>query len=353
VADELPGVDLAALTAWLDDAQPGLRHGALSGEVIAGGKSNLTYRITDGATTWALRRPPLAHVLPTAHDMAREFRVISALAGTAVPVPPAIALCEDTGVLGAPFYLMGFVDGVVLDKAQVLAELTPPVATRSCELLMDTLVDLHEVDPAAVGLGEFGRPEGFLTRQVRRWHQQWQASETRPLDELAATVETLTETLPEQSAPAIVHGDYRLTNVMFAPPEGSSPPEQVIGERIAAVVDWEMATLGDPLTDLGLLVVYQDLAQQGDTIMPQLRPEAGFLTSEQMIARYAAHSPRDLAQLNWYVGFGYFKLAVVAEGIHHRYLAGMTVGAGFDHFGAAVPVLLQAALAALGNRREF
>jgi aminoglycoside phosphotransferase (APT) family kinase protein len=340
VTTELPGVDLPSLTTWLDEYRPGLRRGSLSGEVIAGGKSNLTYRITDGSATWALRRPPLAHVLPTAHDMVREFRVISALAETAVAVAPAIALCEDKDVLGAPFYLMGFVDGVVLDKPKLLREIDPADATRSCELLMDTLVDLHEVDPAAVGLADFGRPEGFLARQVRRWHQQWQASETRPLSELAATVERLTATLPEQSAPAIVHGDYRLTNVMYTPTI----------DRIAAVVDWEMATLGDPLTDVGLLVVYQDLAQQGDTIMPRMLPERGFLTAEQMVARYAERSPRDLAHLNWYVGFGYFKLAVVAEGIHHRYLAGKTVGEGFDHFGAAVPMLLQAALRALAGR---
>jgi aminoglycoside phosphotransferase (APT) family kinase protein len=337
---DLPGVDLAALTRWLDSQRPGLRQGELTGEVIAGGKSNLTYRITDGTTTWALRRPPLSHVLPTAHDMVREYRVISALADTKVAVAHAVALCEDKDVLGAPFYLMGFVDGVVLDRPDLLRGLDPADATRSCELLMDTLVDLHEIDPATVGLGDFGRPEGFLARQVKRWHQQWQASETRPLDELAQTLDRLTGTLPEQSAPAIVHGDYRLTNVMFTPAI----------DRIAAVVDWEMATLGDPLTDVGLLVVYQDLAQQGDTIMPRMRPERGFLSAEQMVGRYTARSPRDLSNLNWYVGFGYFKLAVVAEGIHHRYLAGKTVGEGFDHFGAAVPVLLQAALRSLADR---
>jgi aminoglycoside phosphotransferase (APT) family kinase protein len=337
---ELPGVDLDALAAWLDAQRPGLRRGELTGEVIAGGKSNLTYRISDGTSIWALRRPPLAHVLPTAHDMVREFRVISALAETDVPVAPAIALCTDPEVLGAQFYLMGFVDGIVLDKPRLLAELDPSAATRSCELLMDTLVELHEVDPAAVGLTDFGRPEGFLARQVRRWHQQWQASETRPLDALGRTVQQLTDALPEQSPPAVVHGDYRLTNVMFSPDV----------EHIAAVVDWEMATLGDPLTDVGLLVVYQDLAQQGDTIMPQMLPERGFLTARQMVERYAASSPRDLARLNWYVGFGYFKLAVVAEGIHHRFLAGKTVGAGFDHFGDAVPQLLAAAQRALAQR---
>jgi aminoglycoside phosphotransferase (APT) family kinase protein len=139
-----------------------------------------------------------------------------------------------------------------------------------------------------------------------------------------------------------VHGDYRLTNVMLAPGF----------DRIAAVVDWEMATLGDPLTDIGLLVVYQDLAQQGDTIMPRQLPERGFLTARQLVERYARRSPRDLSRLNWYVGFGYFKLAVVAEGIHHRYLAGKTVGAGFDHFGAAVPNLLRAALQSLGEQED-
>jgi aminoglycoside phosphotransferase (APT) family kinase protein len=340
VSDRLPGVDLDALARWLDTARPGLRQGQLHGELVAGGKSNLTFRISDGTTTWALRRPPLAHVLPTAHDMIREHRVIKALHGTAVPVPREVACCADPAVLGAPFYLMDFVDGIVLDKPEVLRELVPEAARRACELLMDTLVDLHEVNPVTVGLGDFGRPEGFLARQVRRWHQQWQASETRPLDELRRTVERLTETLPEQSAPAVVHGDYRLTNVMFRPDLSG----------IAAVVDWEMATVGDPLTDVGLLVVYQDLAQQGDTIMPQMLPERGFLTSSEMVGRYARRSPRDLARLNWYVGFGYFKLAVVAEGIHHRFLAGKTVGAGFDHFGAAVPVLLHAALRALADQ---
>jgi aminoglycoside phosphotransferase (APT) family kinase protein len=336
---DLPGVDLDALARWLDTERPGLRQGELSGELIAGGKSNLTFRITDGTSTWALRRPPLAHVLPTAHDMVREHRVIKALDGTAVPVPHEVACAADPAVLGAPFYLMDFVDGVVLDKPELLRDLDPAAATRACELLMDTLVDLHEVDPASVGLAEFGKPEGFLGRQVRRWHQQWEASETRALDVLGQTVERLTETLPEQSPPAIVHGDYRLTNVMFT----------LDLARIAAVVDWEMATLGDPLTDLGLLVVYQDLAQQSDTIMPRMLPERGFLTSGQMIARYAERSPRDLGRLSWYIGFGYFKLAVVAEGIHHRYLAGKTVGAGFDHFGDAVPVLLGAALQALAR----
>jgi aminoglycoside phosphotransferase (APT) family kinase protein len=337
---QLPGLDLAALTDWLDAAHPGLRQGELSGELIAGGKSNLTYRVGDGITTWALRRPPLAHVLPTAHDMVREYRVISALAGTGVPVASAIALCEDRAVLGAPFYLMAFVDGVVLDHPDALARLDTAAARASCEQLTDTLVVLHEVDPVQVGLGDFGRPDGFLARQVRRWNGQWQASETAPRAQVGQLVDRLSASLPEQSAAAIVHGDYRLTNVMFAPDLS----------RIAAVVDWEMATLGDPLTDVGLLVVYRTLSANNDFGMPPMDPADGFLTADQMTARYAASSSRDLGPLDWYVGLGYFKLAVVAEGIHHRFLQGQTVGSGFDQVGAAVPRLLDAALHSLTNR---
>jgi aminoglycoside phosphotransferase (APT) family kinase protein len=273
-------------------------------------------------------------VLPTAHDMVREYRVINALTGTAVPVADAVALCRDESVLGAPFYLMAFVDGVVLDTRAVLDRLTPADATRVCDQLVDTLLALHEVDPDAVGLADFGRPDGFLQRQLRRWHQQWQASQTRPLAQLGETIDRLTATLPNQSAPGIVHGDYRLTNVMFTPDL----------DRIAAVVDWEMATVGDPLADVGLLVVYQDLAQEGEGAMPQMTPADGFRTGRGMVARYAAGSARALEHIDWYIAFGYFKLAVISEGIHHRYLAGKTVGEGFERFGAAVPNLLQAAL---------
>ena len=340
MSSDLPGVDLAVLTAWLDGERPGLRQGDLTGAVIAGGKSNLTYRISDGATTWALRRPPLAHVLPTAHDMVREFRVISALAGTAVPVADAVALCADPQVLGAPFYLMSFVDGLVLDRPDVLAGLDHETARSTCEQLIDTLLRLHEVDPAAVGLSDVGRPEGFLARQVKRWHGQWTASETQPRAELGQVVDRLNATMPGQSAPGVVHGDYRLTNVMYRPDFSG----------IAAVVDWEMATLGDPLTDVGLLVVYQSLAAEGDFVMPRMSPADGFLSPDDMVARYVAGSTRDTTHLAWYVGFGYFKLAVVAEGIHNRYLKGKTVGEGFSYFGDAVPKLLDAALQALATR---
>lgn len=334
LSGELPGVDLDAVGSWLDAERPGLRNGPLTGAVIAGGKSNLTYRISDGAQHWALRRPPLAHVLPTAHDMAREYRVISALSGTGVPVAEPIALCTDPEVLGASFYLMSFVPGVVLDRPERVAQLRPDQARTCCEQLVDTLVALHAIEPVAVGLGEFGRPDGFLARQIVRWTKQWEANQTEPRAVVSELVDELTTTLPAQSPAGIVHGDYRLTNVIFTGDLG----------RIAAVVDWEMATLGDPLADLGLLAVYTREAEHDDFVMPRMTPQAGFLTADEMIERYAVASDRDVSRLGWYVAFGYYKLAVIAEGIHHRYLQGKTVGEGFGRFGAAVPVLLDAAL---------
>lgn len=336
---ELPGLDLPRVAAWLDETLPGLRAGELSARIIQGGKSNLTYRVTDGSQVWALRRPPLGHVLPTAHDMTREYRVVSALASSDVPVASTAALCTDPDVLGAPFYLMSYVDGAVLDRRERLAELDRDTAGRIGDVLIDTLVALHRIDPDQVGLGDFGRPAGFLDRQVSRWHKQWQASETRPVPELAKVVDTLHARMPHSGAPAIVHGDYRLTNVIYAPDL----------TRIAAVVDWEMATLGDPLTDIGLLVVYHQLAEHHDLTMPRMRPADGFRSADQLAARYAAASGRELGELRWYVGFGYYKLAVIAEGIAARHLQGKTVGPGYERFGELVPMLLTTALEALEN----
>ncbi|MCX6460682.1 MAG: phosphotransferase family protein [Actinobacteria bacterium] len=336
---ETPGLDLGELRGWLDSTHPGLRTGALTATVIAGGKSNLTYRVSDGTTTWALRRPPLGHALPTAHDMTREFTVISALCDTDVPVATPIVLCQDPEVLGAPFYLMSFIDGVVLDQPETLATLDHATARRSCEQLVDTLLALHALEPASIGLAEFGRPEGFLARQLKRWRTQWESSETETQPVLPELISRLTDTLPEQTPPGIVHGDYRLTNVMYTPDVS----------RIAAVVDWEMATIGDPLADVGLLVVYQSLTNSGGFTMPHADAAEGFLTPDQMVQRYAAGSTRDLSHLDWYIGFGYFKLAVIAQGIHYRFLQGHTVGTGFDTFGTWVPLLLNSALEALDH----
>jgi aminoglycoside phosphotransferase (APT) family kinase protein len=324
--DGPPGLSLSRLTGWLDGNHPGLRNAQLSAEVIAGGRSNLTYRLTDGTTTWALRRPPMGHVLPTAHDMAREFTVISALHGSKVPVPDPIALCTDREVLGEPFYLMSFVDGIVIERPELVPD--RPAANRISELLVDTLVALHSLEPDAVGLEQFGRPDGFLQRQVTRWHKQFQASVPEGNENEAALVEArvvqqLTEQLPDSSRAGIVHGDYRLTNVLYAPDLS----------HIAAVVDWEMATLGDPLTDLGLLYVYHERSGTADSVMPNFPSAQGFLGPDELVARYAERTGQQLGELDWYIAFGYFKLAVIAAGIHARYLQGKTVGSGFEVFG--------------------
>jgi aminoglycoside phosphotransferase (APT) family kinase protein len=322
-------------------ASHGLRlDGELRAEVIAGGRSNLTYAVTDGAHRWVVRRPPLAHVLPTAHDMSREWRVISALRDTGIPVPEAVVLCDDQAVIGAPFYIMGFVDGHVV-RNSLPPEWPDTNTTRQAmaTALVDTLLSLHEIVPDDVGLADLGRPEGFLERQVRRWWKQWEASTTRELPAILELHQRLLRGLPQPSAPGIVHGDYRFDNVIYAPDDPG---------RIAAVVDWEMSTIGDPLCDLGLLVVYwvNDPSDPAAGAAPRGRLSlgAGFPSGEEMVATYAARSGRDLSHLEWYVALGHYKLAIIAEGINARFLLGMTVGDGFETIGPAVPRMVDRAL---------
>lgn len=337
---DLPGLDLDRLSTWLR-GQVDVA-GALSGKLIAGGKSNLTYAVGDGTTRWIVRRPPLGHVLATAHDMAREYRVMAALRDTDVPVPAMYALCQDDSVLGAPFYVMEHVEGTPYRTAAELTELGPERTRAISTSLIDTLAVLHAVDPVAVGLADFGRPEGFLERQVRRWKKQLDASHSRELplaDELHAR---LSADVPPESAVGIVHGDYRLDNVLT----DSS-------DRPAAVIDWEMATLGDPLTDLALMVVYGRLAadRSGNATVADASVAPGFLSEDEIIARYTARSDRDMSRFGFYLGLAAFKLAAILEGIHYRYLHGQTVGDGFDTIGAAIDPLLETGLTALKEHR--
>ncbi|APY89120.1 phosphotransferase family protein [Streptomyces alfalfae] len=335
-ADHPPGLDLDQLRGHLDRERPGLVGGPLTARLIEGGRSNLTYAVTDGTTRWVVRRPPLGHVLATAHDMRREHRVIAALHPTDVPVPAPVLLCEDEAVIGAPFYVMEYVDGIPYRTAEELAPLGPE-RTRDAVLgLVDTLVDLHAVDPAAVGLGDFGRPEGFLDRQLRRWGKQLDASRNRDLagvDELHAA---LGRSLPASPAPAVVHGDYRLDNVLIGD-----------DDRIRAILDWEMSTLGDPLTDLGLLVMYSARLDVPDSPVSTTAGAPGHPDPAELIERYAARSGRDVSAVSWYTAFAWFKLAVILEGIHYRYTLGQTVGAGFDRIGELVPVFIEHGLATL------
>ncbi|MEU3751222.1 phosphotransferase family protein [Streptomyces olivoreticuli] len=331
-----PGLDLDRLRGHLERELPGLVRGPLSAELIEGGRSNLTYAVTDGTGRWVVRRPPLGHVLATAHDMRREHRVISALHPTAVPVPRALLLCEDESVVGAPFYVMEFVTGTPYRTTGQLGALGPERTRRVVLGLADTLVQLHAVDPAAVGLGDFGRPEGFLERQLRRWGKQLAASRDRELPGIDELHAALAEALPASPAPTVVHGDYRLDNVLVG-----------ADDTVGAVLDWEMSTLGDPLTDLGLLVMYSEQRPVPGSPISTTRDAPGHPEPAELVERYAAGSGRDVSALPWYTAFAYFKLAVILEGIHYRYTLGQTVGPGFDRIGQLVPLFIDNGLTTL------
>lgn len=340
MGEPLPGLDLPALRSHLDEAAPDLLPGELSARLIAGGKSNLTYAVGNGERELVLRRPPLGHVLATAHDMGREFRVMSALAGTSVPVPPMHLMVTDERVLGAPFYLMGLAKGTPYVSASQLRPLGPSRTAAIAIRLMEVLGALHAIDPDAVGLADFGRPEGFCERQVRRWSQQLERSHSRDLPAAQELARRLSDDVPQGQASAIVHGDYRLDNLLIDE-----------NDQVTAVLDWEMATLGDPLTDLGLLVVYAQLAHLvpggGGGLVPDVALAPGYPSVEEQVAEYAAASGRDVGRLSWYVALAYYKLAVILEGIHFRHTQGKTVGEGFAHVGGFVQPLLDGGLRAL------
>jgi aminoglycoside phosphotransferase (APT) family kinase protein len=347
--DNVPGIDGPKLARWL--RANGIASGDLTGiELIAGGRSNLTYRVDLGSSRLVLRRPPLGHVLPTAHDMSREFRVLTALHGTDIPVPTPVAICDDADVIGAPFYLMDFVDGVVLRTREDGERLTPAQARQLSDRLIEMLAAIHGVDVAATGLTGFGRPEGYLARQLSRWQRQWELSNTREMPGYDRLVERLAAGLPADGDHALVHGDFRLDNMLVTlGGEGGQggPGGQKQQPAVAAVVDWEMSTLGDPLADLGLTLVYwadPEDAQWGDiSIGATVTAMPGFLSRSELAGRYAELTGRDLSGIGYYMAFGCFKLAVVLEGIHARFLQHKTVGEGFEREGFAVPVLIERA----------
>jgi aminoglycoside phosphotransferase (APT) family kinase protein len=320
---EVPGIRAEATAAWFVANVPGARP-PLTFRVIAGGRSNLTYLVLDsGGGSWVLRRPPLSGVLPSAHDMGREHRIISALRDTPVPVPGAIGLCEDPSVTGAPFYVMAYVDGVVpSDERTVASSFDERQRATAARSLVEVLVALHEVDPVAVGLGDLGRRDGYIERQLRRWSRQWEQSKTRELPAIEEAGRRLAASVPAQQGPStIVHGDYRLDNLILSP----------AGE-VLAVLDWELCTLGDPLADVGLLMVYW--SDPGDDVLPlgsTVTAMPGFPRSAEVAAAYATASGRDLSELDFYVAFGYWKLAAILEGVYARSAAG-AYGGGDDTY---------------------
>lgn len=343
-APALSGLDPAAVADYLAAVpEVGVRP-PLTAELIAGGLSNLTYEIRDaGGRAWVLRRPPLGHVLPTAHDMRREFRVTSALYGTGtVPVARVYVLCEDPDVIGAPFYVMEKVAGHVLRTRAQCAALSVAQRRAIGESLIDVLAALHGVDPAAVGLADFGRPEGYLHRQLDRWDRQYAASQSREIRGLFELGDGLRAAVPVTQRSAILHGDYRLDNVMTALP-GDGGAEA----SVAAVFDWEMSTLGDPLADLGLLLTYwEDPGHPSKELLASagggLTNHEGFPGSREIVERYQAATGLIVDDLDWYIAFSHYKLAVILEGIRYRHERGLTLGEGFERAGAAVPTLVEA-----------
>jgi len=307
------GILESSVTEWLSTSIDGVSS-PFQWDLIAGGHSNLTFLVTDAnGRRLVLRRPPLAHGLASAHDMAREHRIISALHESSVPVPKTLGLCEDEAINGAPFYVMDYVEGhVVREMADAEKLLSEAARGRASESLADTLAAIHKVDLEGVGLSNLGRHEDYLARQLKRWHGQWEQQRTRDLDLIDSVHAELVGNLPEQGPATIVHGDYRLDNTM------------VDGEgNVCAVLDWEICTLGDPLADIAMLAVYwtgptdeQSAWESGATTAP------GFWNRNQLIERYASTSGRDLSDFDLYLAFANWKLACILEGVYARYLGG-------------------------------
>jgi len=312
VTDSIRGIDVPRVTKWLAANVAGSEP-PFQFDIIAGGRSNLTFAVTDSnGYVFVLRRPPTGSVLATAHDMEREHRIISAVGPTGVPVPEALAVCRDTSVNDAPFYVMAHVDGVVLDSSERAEALSLDTRRAAGEHLIDVLADLHEVDIDAIGLGDLARREGYIERQVRRWRTQWEKSKTRELPAIDEVAKRLAADLPRQVGVSIAHGDYRFGNLLVDTSTG----------QVAAVLDWELCTLGDPLADVGYVGVYW--SDPGEDQLRANDPTGidGFPTYDELIERYATRTGRDLSNIGYYRAFGAWRLAVISEGVYARYLQG-------------------------------
>lgn len=328
--EEAPaGIEVDNVTAWMTDHIEGVK-GPLSFVRLKGGHSNLTYRIDDASgTALVIRRPPLGALLPTAHDMTREWRFISAFHPTPVPVPPPLAYCDDKDITGAPFYVMTYVDGHVLHDATVAEDRYDATQRRSTGLsFIDVLADMHNEDPDDIGVGDIARKEGYIERQLKRWYSQWNASKTRELAVVDEVHDALAGQIPEQGPARVVHGDYRLGNCITS-----------FDGQIAAVLDWEIATLGDPLADVGY--VLHSWPEQGEAgpahrMSPTTVP--GYPKRVELLERYAERSGRDVSQIDFYIAFSHWKSACIVEGVYARYLHGAldTTGVNVDAFKLSV-----------------
>lgn len=334
---DLPGMNRVALERFLR-AEGIDVDGELTVEMISGGRSNLTYKVYDDTSTWVVRRPPTSGLTPSAHDMAREWAVTDALASTAVPVAETVAFDREGAVLGAPMTVVRFVPGRVVRTREDLRDLTDEQVADNAAELVRVLAELHAVDPAAVGLEKFGRPDGFVARQVATWARQWQTVKTRELPDVDRLHRALEAAVPTRSAASIVHGDFRVDNTILDAQDVSS---------VAAVVDWEMSTLGDPLTDVALMCVYRqpvfDAVLGADAAWTSDR----YPSAADLVQQYAVRSGREVDNWGFYVALANFKLGVIGEGITHRALSGSDTGAGARNAADATGEFIAAGLRAL------
>ena len=338
--ETIRGVDGPAVSAWFEEHVDGAE-GPFRFTLIAGGHSNLTFGVTDANDRrYVLRRPPLGQVLATAHDMGREHKIISALGPTDVPVPPALGLCTDESVNGAPFYVMDFVDGLIIRDAATVGDMSPEARRNAGLSLAETLATIHAVAPDDVGLGDLGKKEDYVARQLKRWYGQWEKSKTRELPEIDEVHAALLARIPEQGPAAIVHGDYRLDNCM-ADHQGN----------VIAVLDWELCTLGDPMADVGLLAVYWTDPDEGGVLLTSPTAQDGFLRRREVLDAYATASGRDLSQVDFYIALGFWKLACIVEGVYARYAGGSmgSDGGGYEGFKHQVEHCARQAAEAVGR----
>ena len=311
----MQGIDTVRISSWLE-ANIGDARSPFDFSLIVGGRSNLTFAVTDDSgQRFVLRRPPLSQVLATAHDMAREHRIVAAIGRTNVPVPRALGLCTDVEVTGAPFYVMSYVDGVVLDSPERADVLASALRPQLSEHLVDVLADLHAVDVDEVGLGNLAKREGYVERQVKRWSTQWDQSKTRELPAIDEVARLLGERLPVQQGVSIAHGDFRFGNCLTDVEHG----------RINAVLDWELCTLGDPLADLGYLGVYWFDGSAETMRANDPTSAGGFMSYSDLVQRYARRTGRDVSAIDYYIAFGCWRLAVISEGVYSRYVHGAMV----------------------------
>lgn len=308
----IEGINAKQVTEWLQAHVPGFEP-PVRYFLIAGGHSNLTYRCEDdNGVSCVLRRPPLGHVLESAHDMGREYKIISALVDSTVPVPRTFGLCTDKSVNDADFYVMSYIDGLVLNDSVVGGQVDAKYREAIGVHVIDILCDLHNINPDDVGLGDLGRKEAYLARQINRWTKQWEASKTHEIPAMEEACRILTETMPAQVGATIVHGDYRLGNMI------------VRGSLVKAILDWELCTLGDPLADVGYLLNNWVSPGEVERREGDQSPTAvgGYPTREELCEIYTQRTGRDLSNINYYRAFSHWRLAAIGQGVYKRYLVG-------------------------------